>query len=71
MLRARPWSVEEMTLDSDISGSEFSEAQSQVPTKALSAHTFGEKGIQMAKKLGEMVSINVIQKQIKTRANIK
>ena len=51
--------------------SEFSEAESQVPTKALSAHTFGEKGVQMAKKLGKMVSINVIEKQIKTRANIK
>lgn len=62
MLRARPWSEEEMTLNADISGSEFNKTQSQMPTKALSAHTFGKKSIQMAKKLGKMVSINVIEK---------
>lgn len=62
MLRARPWSVEEMTLNADISGSEFNKAQSQMPTKALSAHTFGKKSIQIAKKLGKMVSINVTEK---------
>ena len=62
MLRARPWSEEEMTLNADISGSEFNKAQSQMPTKALSAHTFGTKSIQLAKKLGKMVSINVIEK---------
>ena len=62
MLRARPWSVEEMILNSAISGSEFNKAQGQMPTKTLSAHTFGKKSIQMAKKLGKMVSINVIEK---------
>ena len=65
-----------MALNSDTSGSKFNEAQSQVPTKGLSAHIFGNKSIQTAKKLEKMVNITVIEKyrskhMLTDRQNVK
>lgn len=61
LLKVRPWWWRRWAINRDISGSTFNEAQSQLLTKAFSAHTFG-KSAQMAKKLEKMVNITILEK---------